>query len=53
MINVIRCPAIKEDGKPCGRFLGKESIKDGRIELMCPICKTWVIVISKIKYKNV
>jgi len=28
----------------CGRFLGLEDIKEGRIELKCPKCKQWTIV---------
>jgi phage FluMu protein Com len=41
-MNEIRCCK-------CRRFLGKEQIKGGEIQLLCPSCKTWnvVKVISK------
>jgi len=30
--------------RKCRRFLGKEDIKEGRVELKCPNCKIWNVV---------
>ena len=31
----------------CGRFLGLENVRLGRIHLKCPNCKGWVILVGE------
>ena len=31
----------------CGRFFGFEDIKRGKVELLCPNCKKWLIIIAR------
>lgn len=31
----------------CGRFLGLEDIRLGRIHLKCPNCKAWVVLLGE------
>ncbi len=36
MLQEIRCPCHKKDGRPCKRYLGKV---DGQYSFKCPYCK--------------
>jgi phage FluMu protein Com len=31
----------------CGRFLGREDLREGKVELYCPSCKHWTIIIAR------
>jgi len=39
-IKELRCPHVKEDGKPCGRLLCKYSEGLSNIQIKCNRCKT-------------
>ena len=32
----------------CRRFLGKQDIKEGEVQLKCPNCKAWIIIVIEI-----
>ncbi len=31
----------------CGRFLGKEDIRDGLVQIKCPHCKNWNAFVAR------
>lgn len=36
----------------CNRFIGKENLEKGRIEIICRNCKNWIVLIAKVVYRG-